>query len=125
MEADIKYELVLYWSEEDDAYVVEVPELPGCMADGMTYEEAIKNSLNVIKEWIETAKEIGRDIPKPKRQADLCLERTRLQSENNSKRQYNVPSSITRIITFYVDMFSFSAFLSFLQGESCFFFLTL
>ena len=66
MEADIKYELVLYWSEEDEAYVVEVPELPGCMADGRTYEEAIKNSLIVIKEWIETAKEIGRDIPKPK-----------------------------------------------------------
>jgi predicted RNase H-like HicB family nuclease len=66
MEADIKYELVLYWSEEDEAYVVEVPELPGCMADGRTYEEAIKNSLTVIKEWIETAKEIGRDIPKPK-----------------------------------------------------------
>ncbi len=66
MEADIKYELVLYWSEEDEAYIVEVPELPGCMADGKTYEEAIKNSLTVIKEWIETAKEIGRDIPKPK-----------------------------------------------------------
>lgn len=66
MEADIKYELVLYWSEEDEAYVVEVPELPGCMADGKTYEEAIKNSLTVIKEWIETAKEIGRDLPKPK-----------------------------------------------------------
>jgi predicted RNase H-like HicB family nuclease len=66
MEANIKYELVLYWSEEDEAYVVEVPELPGCMADGQTYEEAIKNSLTVIKEWIETAKEIGRDLPKPK-----------------------------------------------------------
>ena len=66
MEADIKYELVLYWSEEDEAYVVEVPELPGCMADGRTYEEAIKNSLIVINEWIETAKEIGRNIPKPK-----------------------------------------------------------
>ncbi len=66
MEADIKYELVLYWSEEDEAYIVEVPELPGCMADGRTYEEAIKNSLTVIKEWIETAKEMGRDIPKPK-----------------------------------------------------------
>ncbi len=66
MEAEIKYELVLYWSEEDEAYVVEVPELPGCMADGKTYEEAIKNSLTVIKEWIETSKEIGREIPKPK-----------------------------------------------------------
>lgn len=66
MEEDIKYEMVVYWSEEDEAYVVEVPELPGCMADGDTYEEAIKNTLIVIREWIETAKELGRGIPKPK-----------------------------------------------------------
>ena len=63
---DIKYEIVVYWSEDDDAYVVEVPELPGCMADGNTYEEAIKNTLVVIKEWIETARELGRNIPKPR-----------------------------------------------------------
>lgn len=63
---DIKYEIVVYWSEDDDAYVVEVPELPGCMADGKTYEEAIKNTLVVIKEWIETARELGRNIPKPR-----------------------------------------------------------
>ena len=54
------------WSEDDDAYIAEVPELSGCMADGRTYEEAIKNTLNVIKEWIETAMELGREIPKPK-----------------------------------------------------------
>ncbi len=66
MEEDIKYELVVYWSEDDDAYIVEVPELLGCMADGKTYEEAIKNTLIVIEEWIETAKELGREIPKPK-----------------------------------------------------------
>ncbi len=66
MKADIKYELVVYWSEEDEAYVVEVPELLGCMADGRTYEEAIKNTLTVIKEWIETAKEMDREIPMPK-----------------------------------------------------------
>lgn len=56
--------MVVYWSE-DDAYIAEVPELPGCMADGRTYEEAIKNTLTVIKEWIETAMELGREIPKP------------------------------------------------------------
>ncbi len=61
---DIKYELVIYWSEDDDAYIVEVPELPGCMADGRTYEEAKKNALIVIREWIETARELGREIPK-------------------------------------------------------------
>jgi predicted RNase H-like HicB family nuclease len=66
MEEDIKYEMVVYWSDEDGAYVVEVPELSGCMADGNTYEEAIDNTLLVIREWMETAKEIGREIPKPK-----------------------------------------------------------
>lgn len=63
---DIKYEMVVYWSEDDDAYIAEVPELPGCMADGRTYNEAIKNTIIVIIEWIETAKELGREISKPK-----------------------------------------------------------
>ena len=66
MKEDIKYEMVVYWSEYDDAYIAEVPELPGCMANGKTYEEAIKNTLTVIKEWIETAMELGREIPKPR-----------------------------------------------------------
>jgi len=61
-----KYELIIFWSEEDGRYVVEVPELPGCMADGLTYEEAIKNAEVVISEWIETAQSLGRGIPKPK-----------------------------------------------------------
>lgn len=63
---NIKYEMVVYWSEDDDTYVVEVPELPGCMADGNTYEEAIRNTLIIINEWIETAKELGRNVPHPK-----------------------------------------------------------
>ncbi len=57
---------IIYWSEDDDAYLVEVPELPGCMADGSTYKEAVQNVLVVIEEWIETAKELGRSIPTPK-----------------------------------------------------------
>ena len=61
-----KYELIIFWSSEDAAYIVEVPELPGCMADGITYKEAIENAEKVIGEWIETAKEIGRPIPIPK-----------------------------------------------------------
>ncbi len=61
-----KYELIIYWSDEDERFVVEAPELPGCMADGITYEEAIKNAQRVIDEWIETARELGREIPKPK-----------------------------------------------------------
>ncbi len=61
-----KYELVIYWSDEDERFIVEVPELPGCMADGITYEEAIKNAQRVIDEWIETARELEREIPKPK-----------------------------------------------------------
>ncbi|APF20167.1 Uncharacterized protein family UPF0150 [Caldithrix abyssi DSM 13497] len=60
------YELIIYWSEEDKAFIVEVPELPGCMADGKTYEDAVKNVKVVIMEWIETAKKLGREIPTPK-----------------------------------------------------------
>ena len=62
----IKYELIIYWSESDDAFIVEVPELPGCMADGQTYVEAVTNVEVIISEWIETAQELGRDIPTPK-----------------------------------------------------------
>ena len=61
-----KYEVIVYWSEDDEAYIAEVPELAGCMADGATYEEAIRNAQVVIAEWIETAKELGRDVPVPK-----------------------------------------------------------
>lgn len=61
-----KYEVIIYWSADDDAYVAEVPELPGCMADGATYQEALANAEVVIQEWIETARELGRPIPKPK-----------------------------------------------------------
>ena len=66
MQEDIKYELIIYWSEDDEAYIVQVPELQGCMADGRTYNEAIRNALIVIEEWIDTAKELGRDVPVPK-----------------------------------------------------------
>lgn len=62
----VKYELIIYWSESDQTFIVEVPELPGCMADGQTYVEAVTNAEVVIQEWIETAQELGRDIPIPK-----------------------------------------------------------
>ena len=61
-----KYEVILYWSEEDDAFVAEVPELAGCIADGETRFDAIKNVEHAIAEWIETAHELGREIPEPK-----------------------------------------------------------
>ncbi len=61
-----KYELIIYWSNEDDCFVVEVPELPGCMADGKTYQEAVSNVEVIIQEWIETARNIGRPIPEPR-----------------------------------------------------------
>jgi len=61
-----KYELIIYWSKDDEAFVVEVRELPGCMADGATYNEAVKNAEAAIQEWIDTAKEIGREVPEPK-----------------------------------------------------------
>jgi predicted RNase H-like HicB family nuclease len=62
----IRYELIIYWSEEDQAFSVEVPELAGCMADGETYQEAVQNAELVIQEWIETAKQLERVIPEPK-----------------------------------------------------------
>ena len=61
-----KYEVIIYWSEQDNAFIAEVPELPGCMADGKTYQEVMKNTEVIIDEWIETAKMIGRDIPQPR-----------------------------------------------------------
>jgi predicted RNase H-like HicB family nuclease len=62
----IKYELIIYWSAADEAFIVEVPELLGCVADGETYQDAVKNVEIVIQEWIETAQELGRPIPEPK-----------------------------------------------------------
>jgi predicted RNase H-like HicB family nuclease len=61
-----KYEVIIYWSSEDQAFIAEVPELPGCAADGATRQAALKNVDLVIKEWIATAKELGRLIPEPK-----------------------------------------------------------
>ena len=61
-----KYEIILYWSDEDGAFIAEVPELPGCMADGPTRQEALGNVEVVISEWLETARELGRPVPKPK-----------------------------------------------------------
>lgn len=61
-----RYEMIIYWSEEDDAYLVEVPELAGCAADGESYEEAVANARQVIAEWIEAAQELGRPIPQPR-----------------------------------------------------------
>lgn len=66
MQADPRYEVIIYWSDEDNAFIAEVPELPGCMADGHTYEAAISNVRAVIREWIEMAHEMGRSIPEPK-----------------------------------------------------------
>jgi len=62
----VKYEIIIYWSQEDKAFIAEVPELPGCAADGATYQEALTNAEVVIKEWLETARELGRPIPEPK-----------------------------------------------------------
>jgi len=61
-----KYEIIIYWSAEDGAYIAEVPELPGCAADGATYKQALANAEVVIREWIDTARELGRAIPEPK-----------------------------------------------------------
>ncbi len=61
-----KYEIIIFWSAEDNAFVAEVPELPGCMADGNSYQEALSNAEQIIQEWIDTANELGRSIPEPR-----------------------------------------------------------
>ena len=68
---DVKYEIILYWSKDDQAFIAEVPELPGCAADGATYQQAVANVERVIREWIETAIELGRPIPR--RKGDCCM----------------------------------------------------
>jgi predicted RNase H-like HicB family nuclease len=60
-----KYEIIIYWSEIDNSYIAEVPELAGCMADGKTYSEALENAEKIINEWIETAVSLGREVPEP------------------------------------------------------------
>jgi predicted RNase H-like HicB family nuclease len=62
----MKYEVIIYWSEEDEAFIAEVPELPGCAADGETYQEALQNLEIIMQEWIQTANVLGRPIPQPK-----------------------------------------------------------
>ena len=66
MSSEPRYEVIIYWSDEDDAFIAEVPELPGCAADGPTYQEAVANVQVIIAEWIETAEELGRAIPEPR-----------------------------------------------------------
>jgi len=66
MSTNVRYEIILYWSKDDQAFVAEVPELPGCAADGATYQEALANAEVVVREWIETATELGRPIPEPR-----------------------------------------------------------
>ncbi len=66
MTNESRYEIILYWSDEDQAVIAEVPELPGCAADGENYEEALTNVRAVMAEWIETARDLGREVPKPK-----------------------------------------------------------
>ena len=61
-----KYEIIMFWSDDDQAFIAEVPELPGCKADGATYQKALANVEVVIREWIESAQELGRPIPEPK-----------------------------------------------------------
>jgi predicted RNase H-like HicB family nuclease len=66
MKPEHRYEVIIYWSDADSAFIAEVPELPGCAADGATYAEAVTNVEVIIREWIETARELGRLIPEPR-----------------------------------------------------------
>lgn len=62
----MKYEIIIYWSQDDRVFIAEVPELPGCAADGESYQEALHNVETIMQEWIETANELDRAIPQPK-----------------------------------------------------------
>ena len=66
MQTNNQYEVIIYWSKDDDAFIAEVPELPGCAADGKTRSEALTNVELIIQEWIETALSLGRSIPQPR-----------------------------------------------------------
>jgi predicted RNase H-like HicB family nuclease len=66
MSHNLQYEIILCWSKDDQAFIAEVPELPGCAADGATYQEARANAEVIIREWIETAQEVGRPVPEPR-----------------------------------------------------------
>jgi predicted RNase H-like HicB family nuclease len=66
MSSKYRYEVIIYWSEADQAFIAEVPELPGCAADGPSYQETLANLERVIDAWMETAKELGRPIPEPR-----------------------------------------------------------
>jgi predicted RNase H-like HicB family nuclease len=67
-----RYEVIISWSDDDDCFVADVPELPSCMADGSTHEEAAHNAENAIREWLETAADLGRPIPQPKHHARIA-----------------------------------------------------
>jgi predicted RNase H-like HicB family nuclease len=62
----LKYEVIIYWSHEDESFIAEMPELPGCAADGQTPQEALSNVHGIANEWIETARSLGREIPQPR-----------------------------------------------------------
>jgi predicted RNase H-like HicB family nuclease len=62
----MKYEIIIYWSDEDQAFIAEFPELPGCVADGETYQEALQNAELIVQEWSNTAQQLGRIVPQPK-----------------------------------------------------------
>jgi len=66
MDPSVRYEIIIYWSKDDRSFIAEVPELPGCAADGATYQEALANAETIIREWIATARELGRPIPEPR-----------------------------------------------------------
>ncbi|GAB1545275.1 type II toxin-antitoxin system HicB family antitoxin [Scytonema sp. NUACC21] len=69
----LRYEVILYWSQEDEAFIAEVPELPGCAADGSTYQQALENVEIIMQEWIETAKELDCPIPQPKQHSKYTI----------------------------------------------------
>jgi len=92
-----EYEVIIYWSDEDGAYIAEVPELPGCAADGTTYQEVLDNVLVIIQEWLETARELGRPIPKPKAIAQQKIDYQNLLQKWH-KDTINTPGTVKELL---------------------------
>jgi predicted RNase H-like HicB family nuclease len=90
---NFKYEIILFWSEENKSYIAKVPELPGCMLDGKTYEETLKNVKKVIEEWIKTAVEIGKEIPVPKEKKKEILKESLNNFTNDFMDNRNQPEN--------------------------------
>ena len=92
----LRFGMVIYWSQEDETFLIEVPELPGCVADGQSYEQAVANARVAMEEWMQTARKLGRSIPKAQGRAGVCIDRDSRQKKDNPTPERQTSSPVTR-----------------------------